>query len=67
MTDQTPTPAPTIKCSHGGCVDVKRHDAGVTLTSTIAGNDGEVTYTQQEWNAFMRQVRDGDWDHTADN
>lgn len=53
-------------CSADNCVDVKRSDDGVTLTSTIEGNDGAVTYTHAEWNAFGRQVKNREWDHTFD-
>jgi hypothetical protein len=53
-----------IGCLSGTCVDAKRHDAGVTLASTIDGNNGEVTYTQAEWDEFGRAVKEGVWDHT---
>jgi hypothetical protein len=53
-------------CGSSTCVDVKRSDDGVTLTSTIDGNDGTVTYTHAEWNAFGKQVKNGEWDHTFD-
>lgn len=51
------------RCGTDSCVDVKRHDDGVTLTSTIDGNDGTVTYTHAEWAAFVPAVKRGDWDH----
>lgn len=54
------------QCSNGNCVDVKRSDDGVTLTSTIEGNDDAITYTHAEWNAFGKQVKAGDWNHTFD-
>lgn len=52
-------------CANSSCVDVKRHDGGVTLTSTIDGNDGTVTYTFDEWNTFVGNVKAGLWDHTT--
>jgi hypothetical protein len=57
---------PPISCTSGSCVDVKRHDDGVTLTSTIDGNNDAITYTHDEWDTFGRQVKNGDWDHTFD-
>ena len=51
-------------CGTDTCVDVKRHDGGVDLTSTIDGNDGCVTYTHAEWNQFVGDVKAGHWDHT---
>jgi len=54
------------RCGTDTCVDVKRHDDGVTVTSTIEGNDGSVTFTQAEWNRFMADAKNGDWDHTYD-
>jgi hypothetical protein len=66
MPDLTPaTSGPFNRCSHGGCVDVKRHDDGVTLTSTIDGNDGVITYTHTEWATFLTDAKAGRWDHTA--
>lgn len=66
MSNLTPATGsgPFIRCATGACVDAKRHDAGVTLTSTIDGNDGVVTYTQAEWDTFVGDVKAGHWDHT---
>ena len=65
MPNLTPAASgPFNRCATGACVDAKRHDDGVTLTSTIEGNDGTVTYTHAEWTEFMSAVKRGDWDHT---
>lgn len=50
-------------CGSGTCVDVTEHsDGAVTLTSTVPGNDGTVTYTRGEWEVFLRRVKAGEFD-----
>jgi len=47
------------------CVDAVKKDDGVHLTSTIAGNDGKVVYTQEEWDTFLlRALTSDEWLHT---
>lgn len=54
------------RCSNGACVhaEVSADGVSVTLTSTVEGNDGSVTYTRDEWDAFINGVQIGDWDAT---
>lgn len=58
-------------CSAGTCVDVTPIEGGVRVESTlkdeavIAGNTGQVTFTAAEWDAFIGQVKAGQWDYTV--
>lgn len=52
-------------CADQQCVEAVRHDDGVTVTSNISGNDGQVVFTHDEWDSFLEQVKAGRWDHTA--
>ncbi len=52
-------------CTSANCVDAVRTADGVLVTSTIEGNDGAVTFTQAEWDAFIPAVKAGAWDHTV--
>jgi hypothetical protein len=54
-----PTP-----CGSTTCVNAEKVNGGVLVTSTIPGNDGAVTFTHSEWDAFLGQVKAGNWDHT---
>lgn len=51
-------------CTNGTCIEAKRADDGVHLTSNIPGNDGLLIGTHDEWAAFVGQVKRGEWDHT---
>jgi hypothetical protein len=58
---------PMDPCSSGACVDAQVSADGteVVVTSTIAGNDGEVRFTRDEWDQFLSDVKHSDkWDHT---
>lgn len=59
-----PNPMNTTRCNGANCVNAEVTDAGVLVTSTIPGNDGAVTFTQAEWDAFVPAVKAGAWDHT---
>jgi hypothetical protein len=51
-------------CANLACVEIKPDGTGgFTFTSTIAGNDGSVTYTEQEVRQFFSDVKAGHWDH----
>jgi hypothetical protein len=51
-----------IFCGSGQCAEVNETAEGFTLTSTIDGNDGSVTYTPAEFAHFLRMVKAGDAD-----
>lgn len=52
-------------CADHACVDAEVRDDGVLVTSTIDGNNGKVTFTQREWDAFLLAAATSDrWDHT---
>lgn len=51
-------------CGTACCVHAEKGEDGVLVTSTIPGNDGRVVFTQDEWDAFLMQVKDNRWDHT---
>jgi hypothetical protein len=50
-------------CSSGACVDAEKVDGGILFTSTTAGNEGHVLYTQDEVTAFIAEVKADKWDH----
>lgn len=52
-------------CGSSTCVDAQRTDDGVVVTSTIPGNDGTVTFTHDEWDTFIDEVKAGKWDDTT--
>jgi hypothetical protein len=52
-------------CGTNTCVNPERRDDGVHVTSTIVGNNGLVVFTQEEWDAFIPDVKAGRWDHTT--
>lgn len=51
-------------CADNTCTDASVGPDGVTLTSTAPGNDGRVTYTQNEWDQFVYGLLSGKWTHT---
>lgn len=53
------------RCGNNACVAVEVEDDGVHVTSTIGGNDGLVVFTADEWDAFIGQVKAGQWDNTV--
>jgi hypothetical protein len=51
-------------CATSTCVDAVLSSSGVTVTSTIGGNDGVVVFTHAEWDTFLDAVKGGAWDGT---
>ncbi len=54
-------------CANDACVavDATAADGSITLTSTIDGNDGAVTYTADEWAVFHADMVAGRYAHTT--
>lgn len=50
-------------CLEGGCVAVARDpDGGVRVTSTVTPESGVLSFTAEEWRAFLAGVRNGEFD-----
>jgi hypothetical protein len=57
------TPQFSPVCANSACVAAERNaDGTVTMTSTIEGNTGSVTYTSDEFETFRDDVKLGKWD-----
>lgn len=52
------------RCGNTSCVAAEVQGETVKVTSTIEGNNGVVHFTQDEWSAFLEQVKAGKWDDT---
>jgi hypothetical protein len=54
-------------CGHPGCVEVAAlgDTAGVTLRDSKDASSPELTFTVQEWEAFVAGVKAGEFDHQA--
>jgi hypothetical protein len=52
----------TTRCASGACIEVKETGDGFAFTSTVAGNDGSVTYTPAETAEFLTEVKMGNFD-----
>lgn len=49
--------------SNGSCVEIAGEDTGVAVRDTKLGEDSPVLhYTPAEWDAFIKGVKDGEFD-----
>lgn len=59
--------AKSTRCTQGTCVEAEGTPEGVVVTSSVAGNNGRVVFTQAEWDQFISNVHAGKWDDTTSN
>jgi hypothetical protein len=52
----------TMRCGSNACTKVTEVDGQYVFTSTINGNDGQVTYTAAEFAQFIADVKAGEYD-----
>jgi hypothetical protein len=66
MSNTTPWVKATASGSQGQCVEVRGNDGAVEVRDSKHGEKGaRLSFTPQEWTAFLDGARKGEFDHFA--
>lgn len=54
-------------CDGGECVMVAEHDGSILVASTRSKNGPFIRFTPDDWRAFVRMAKSGDFDNGRDD
>ena len=55
----------STKCANSSCVEAARHGGTVLIRDSKDPNSPTLSYTPEEWRAFIAGVKAGEFDHLA--